>query len=202
MLRNSIVGILATLIFVFASIAKPVNDQSAPGFSGVTMTGETISLSDFIGQPVILEWTNHECPYVRKHYISGNMQKTQRATTEAGAVWISIISSAPGEQGHVSAEQAQRLTTERGVYADHVVLDPEGVIGRLYEAKTTPHMFLIDQSGVLKYQGAIDDKPSANPRSLDGATNHVLGAWSEFVDGEEINLAQTKPYGCSVKYAD
>ncbi|MBO6503576.1 MAG: redoxin domain-containing protein [Kordiimonadaceae bacterium] len=201
MVKKLIVGIAVTLAATFAIAAKPVNDQSAPGFTGVTMTGETISLADFRGQPVILEWTNHECPYVRKHYGSGNMQKTQRAVTEAGAIWISIISSAPGEQGFVGAEEAQRLTAERGVYADHVILDPEGEIGRLYEAKTTPHMFLIDQESVLKYQGAIDDKPSANPRSLEGATNHVLSAWAEFSAGEEIKTAQTKPYGCSVKYA-
>lgn len=202
MLKQLIAGMAATVALAFAAVAKPVNDQPAPSFSGVTITGEVINLSDFRGQPVVLEWTNHECPYVRKHYGSGNMQKTQRALTEAGAVWVSIISSAPGEQGYVNAAEAQRLTAERGVYADHVVLDPEGLIGRAYEAKTTPHMFLIDKEGVLKYQGAIDDKPSANPRSLEGATNHVLAAWAEFADGKQISMAQTKPYGCSVKYAE
>lgn len=201
MLKKMMVGLAATFVVAVSVIAQPVNDQPAPGFSGMTMTGQSISLSDFRGQSVILEWTNHECPYVRKHYGSGNMQKTQRTLTEAGAVWISIISSAPGEQGHVSADEAQRLTAERGVYADHVILDPDGSIGRLFEAKTTPHMFLIDPDGVIKYQGAIDDKPSANPRSLEGATNHVLAAWEEFEAGEKINLSQTKPYGCSVKYA-
>lgn len=201
MLKGLIAGIVATVAVAGIAVGKPVNNQPAPAFSGLTMQGETISLSDFRGKPVVLEWTNHECPYVKKHYGSGNMQKTQRALTEAGAVWISIISSAPGEQGHVTAADALRLTAERGVYADHVVLDPDGTIGRLYEAKTTPHMFLINQDGVLEYQGAIDDKPSANPRSLEGATNHVLAAWGDFAGGNDIAVAQTKPYGCSVKYA-
>lgn len=192
----------AAIVTSAAVFAAPINGEAAPAFSGVTMTGETISLADFQGKPVILEWTNHECPYVKKHYGSGNMQKTQRSTTEDGAVWISIISSAPGEQGSVSAEQAQALTTERGVYANHVVLDPEGTIGRLYEAKTTPHMFLIDEQSILQYQGAIDDKPSANPGSLDGATNYVLTAWAEFKADESISVDQTKPYGCSVKYSN
>ena len=201
MLKGLIAGIAATIAVAGMAVGKPVNNQPAPAFSGVTMQGEAISLSDFRGTPVVLEWTNHECLYVKKHYGSGNMQKTQRALTEAGAVWISIVSSAPGEQGHVTATEAQRLTAERGVYADHIILDPDGTIGRLYEAKTTPHMFLINQSGILEYQGAIDDKPSANPRSLEGATNHVLAAWGDFSEGNDIAVAQTKPYGCSVKYA-
>ncbi len=194
-----------SILFVFwlfggGASAVPVNDQPAPVFTGITMTGEPISLADFIGTPVVLEWTNHECPYVRKHYTSGNMQKTQRALTEDGAIWISIISSAPGQQGYVEAAQAQELTTSRGVYADHVILDPTGEIGRLYAAKTTPHMFLIDANGVLKYQGAIDDKPSSNIRSLDGATNHVLAAWQQLRSQQAITVPRTKAYGCSVKY--
>lgn len=184
------------------AFAAPVNGKAAPDFSGTAMTGAEISLSDFRGKPVVLEWTNHECPYVRKHYNSGNMQKTQRSLTEDGAVWISIISSAPGKQGHVTAAEALELTTTRGSYADHVILDPEGSIGRLYEAKTTPHMFIIDDVGVLQYQGAIDDIPSASPRSLDDATNLVLAGWRQWRAGDAISQAQTKPYGCTVKYAD
>lgn len=201
-MKQSLVSLILMCLFGAGAAASPTNGELAPDFTGLTMTGEEIRLSDYRGQPVVLEWTNHECPYVRKHYGSGNMQKTQRALTEDGAVWISIVSSAPGKQGHVTAAQAQRLTAERGVYADLVILDPEGEIGRLYAAKTTPHMFIIDDSGVLQYQGAIDDKPSANPRSLEGAKNHVLAAWTELQSGDTVSEPQTKPYGCSVKYPD
>lgn len=198
--KGFFIAVAACIGLSGAAVAMPVNGEQAPAFTGKTMTGETISLADFHGRPVVLEWTNHECPYVRKHYNSGNMQKTQRALTEAGAVWISIISSAPGKQGYVTAAKAQELTASRGVYADHVILDPEGTIGRLYAAKTTPQMFLIGEAGTLQYQGAIDDRPSANPKSLDGATNYVLAAWNAWRAGGSISDAQTKPYGCTVKY--
>lgn len=183
-----------------AASAAPVNEQAAPEFVGETMEGAGISLSQFRGRPVVLEWTNHQCPYVKKHYNSGNMQKTQRALTEEGAIWISVISSAPGKQGYVNAAEAQRLTTTRGAYATHVILDPEGKIGRLYGAKTTPHMFLIDEKGILKYQGAIDDIPSASQRTLKDAKNLVLAAWGDMKAGRAVSQAQTKPYGCTVKY--
>lgn len=199
-MKNVMISMFTVVLVNLGISAAPINGQSAPDFTGTTMTGDTISLSDFVGTPVVLEWTNHECPYVRKHYGSGNMQKTQRELTEGGAVWISIVSSAPGEQGNVTPEQAQELTASRGSYADHVILDPEGKIGRLYEAKTTPHMFLISEEGTLMYQGAIDDIPSASVRSLDKATNLVLAAWDEFKAGKPITEAQTQPYGCSVKY--
>ncbi len=200
MFRLVIKAIALTGIWTLAVAAAPVNGELAPQFSGKTMTGEFISLEQYRGKPVVLEWTNHECPYVRKHYNSGNMQRTQRELTEDGATWISIVSSAPGKQGHVTADEAQKLTTERASYADVVVLDPDGDIGRLFAAKTTPHMFLIDESGVLVYQGAIDDKPSANPKSLEGAQNYILSAWEQFNEGTPIAAANTKPYGCSVKY--
>lgn len=196
-----LIAFFSALVFVTVGLnARPINGEPAPAFKGLTMLGETIHLSDFVGKPVVLEWTNHECPYVRKHYGSGNMQRTQRTITEQGAVWISIVSSAPGKQGFVTASEAQRLTAERGAYVDHVVLDPSGEIGRLYEAKTTPQMFIIDEDGIVRYQGAIDDRPSANRRSLEGATNYVLAAWSALRSGERVGAANTKPYGCSVKY--
>jgi peroxiredoxin len=184
------------------AVAEPVVGKEAPLFEGLTSSGETVSLQSFRGKPVMLEWTNHECPYVKKHYESGNMQRTQESLTKDGVTWISIISSAPGEQGYVSAEQANTLSQSRGVYADYVVLDPDGTIGRKYNAKTTPHMFLIDADGVLQYMGAIDDKPSARPSSLEGATNYALAAWQSLKAGEPIEETSTKPYGCSVKYAE
>jgi len=205
-MKTSISKILAlcSLSFglTFTVAAEPVVGKEAPLFEGITSGGESISLESLRGKPVMLEWTNHDCPYVRKHYESGNMQRTQERLTKDGVTWISIISSAPGEQGYVSAEQANALSQNRGVYADYVVLDPEGTIGRKYNAKTTPHMFLIDADGVLQYMGAIDDKPSARASSLEGATNYALAAWQSLKAGEPIEETSTKPYGCSVKYAE
>lgn len=178
----------------------PMPGKPAPDFSGLLTTGETVTLSDLKGKPVILEWTNHDCPYVRKHYSSGNMQRTQRAMTEDGVTWISIISSAPGKQGYVDAEEAEDLSTSRGAYNDMLVLDPSGEIGRLYGAKTTPQMFLIDADGILQYMGAIDNRPSTRKSSLEGATNYALQAWEQLKSGKAVTPSSTKPYGCSVKY--
>ncbi|SDD67856.1 redoxin domain-containing protein [Kordiimonas lacus] len=178
----------------------PTPGKPAPDFTGVLTTGETVTLSDLRGKPVMLEWTNHDCPYVRKHYSSGNMQQTQRALTEAGVIWISVISSAPGKQGHVTAAEADQLSESRGTYNDMLVLDPSGEIGRLYDAKTTPQMFLIDTEGTLQYMGAIDDRPSTRASSLEGASNYALQAWQQLAAGEAVTPNSTQPYGCSVKY--
>lgn len=182
------------------AMAAPEIDAAAPAFTGQTSTGETISLSDFAGETVVLEWTNDGCPFVQKHYETGNMQATQKAVADKGGIWISVISSAPGKQGHADAARAQVLTDTRGARPDYVVLDPSGEIGRLYAAKTTPHMFVIDQAGVLRYDGAIDDQPSANHATVEGATNFALAAFDAVAAGEPVTTAQTKPYGCSVKY--
>ncbi len=191
----------AFIAYICLTASGPVNGKVAPDFTLPSSTGAMVSLKAFRGTPVILEWSNHDCPFVRKHYGAGNMQRLQRQLTEAGAVWLTIISSAPGQQGHVDAEEAERLTHERGAYPSHVLLDPDGTVGTAYRARTTPHMYLIDENGVLLYQGAIDDKPSARRESLDGATNYVLAAWDAYQSGEAIDPAQTKPYGCTVKYA-
>ena len=186
--------------FLYVSADTPVVGKPAPAFTAIDSNGHTVHLSDYLGQPVMLEWTNHECPYVKKHYDSGNMQRTQRALTEDGVVWLSIISSAPEKQGYVSAEEANHLTASRGAYASSVLLDPTGAVGTAYEAKTTPHMFLIDEKGILQYMGAIDDKPSARKSSLEGATNYALAAWESLKNAEPIKVTSSKPYGCSVKY--
>ncbi|WP_262695234.1 redoxin domain-containing protein [Kordiimonas aquimaris] len=199
-MKKTLISLLIVAISSFSAFAAPVSGQKAPEFSGKTMTGETISLSDFVGKPVVLEWTNHECPYVGKHYNSGNMQKTQRALTEEGAVWISIASSAPGKHGYITADLAQELTTSRGSYTNHFILDPEGTIGRMYNATSTPHMYIIDEKGTLVYQGAIDDIPSASVRSLPKATNLVLQAWKELKAGEPVSEPHTSSYGCAIKY--
>jgi len=195
-----IIAVLLCIAWPAAVIASPVPGKPAPAFSGMDSKGQKVSLSDFRGKRVILEWTNKDCPYVRKHYSSGNMQRLQRALTEDGAVWISVISSAPGKQGYLSPEEAEEVAAREGSYADHIILDPDGIIGRAYGARTTPHMFLIDTDGTLRYMGAIDDRPSTRKASLDGATNYVMSAWSALKDGKPVSPASTKPYGCSVKY--
>lgn len=194
----------ATALTLAAFAAERANAADtgapAPGFTGQTAAGGTVSLSDFAGETVILEWTNHDCPYVRKHYDGDNMQALQARAAEEGVTWIQIISSAPGKQGHVSAERALELNEERGAAPAHVILDESGEIGRAYEARTTPHMYLIDEAGVLRYAGAIDDRNSADPASLEGATNYVALAMDAMGEGAEIDPDRTAPYGCSVKY--
>lgn len=172
----------------------------APRFSLLSAEGDEINLEDYLGKPVILEWTNHECPYVQKHYNGGNMQRIQRKLTEEGAVWLSIISSAPGNQGYVSASEAQNIAARKGSYASKILFDPAGTVGRLYKARTTPQMVMIDAAGKLRYYGAIDDQPSVNPQSLKGANTYILDAWDALVENKPINPSFTTPYGCSIKY--
>jgi alkyl hydroperoxide reductase subunit AhpC len=183
-----------------AAIAAPQIGEPAPAFTGINTKGETISLSDYAGQKVVLEWTNHDCPFVVKHYGSGNMQRTQATLTEGGYAWLTIISSAPGKQGHVSPAKADELTASRGAYTDHVILDPDGTIGHAYEAKTTPHMFIIDEQQVLQYMGAIDSIRSARQSDIPKATNYVLAAHQAIESGEPVTETSTRAYGCSVKY--
>lgn len=173
----------------------------APAFSGLASNGEMISLDQFGGKILVLEWTNEGCPYVKKHYQGGAMQASQKSLADdRDVVWISVISSAPGKQGHKSAAEANALTAAHGGAPDYILLDESGDIGRAYSAKTTPHMFVIDGSGIVQYNGAIDDKPSANPASLEGATNYTLAAITAIKAGQQPDPARTRPYGCSVKY--
>lgn len=201
-MKSCLATILTVVLLTTGAMAAPVPGRPAPDFSGVTARGETITLADFAGKPVILEWTNHDCPFVRKHYGTGNMQRLQSKLTEAGAVWISVISSAPGEQGHVSADEAIDIATRNASWATHIVLDPEGTIGRLYEAKTTPHMFLIAPDGHIAFMGAIDDQPSTRHETVEGAENYLLAAWQSLAAGEPVADPATKPYGCKVYYGD
>ncbi len=184
------------------ALAAPDVGQMAPQFDGTDTNGETFSLADYQGQTVILEWTNHGCPYVKKHYETGNMQDLQTAAASDDIVWVSIISSAPGKQGHVDGDQANALTAEREASPARVLLDPDGTIGRLYEAKTTPHMYIIDEEGVLRYMGAIDDQPTARKSSVEGAKNYVTQALADMAAGEPVAEPETTAYGCDVKYAD
>lgn len=171
----------------------------APAFSAPDTTGATRSLSEFAGKTVVLEWTNHDCPFVRKHYDSDNMQQLQREAAAQGVVWLSVISSAPGKQGHVSASEADALTQSRNAAPAAVLLDPQGTMGRAYGAKTTPHMYVI-KDGALVYQGGIDNRNSASQASLEGAVNYVRLALADIAGGRPVGTASSAPYGCSVKY--
>ncbi|HYN77005.1 MAG TPA: thioredoxin family protein [Lamprocystis sp. (in: g-proteobacteria)] len=174
--------------------------QPAPPFALADTAGKTWSLADLKGKKVILEWTNDGCPYVRKHYGGGNMQALQREATAAGTVWLTVISSAPGTEGHVTPAEADRLTTERKAAPTAVLLDPTGTLGHAYGAKTTPHLFVIDAAGTLVYMGGIDDRPTADPADIPGARNYVRQAMADLDAGRPLADPVTRPYGCSVKY--
>lgn len=195
-------SVFTTLLFIVATTAGAALriGEPAPEFTGIDTRGKTHTLSDFRGTPVILEWTNHDCPYVRKHYNSGNMQQQQQAAIGKGAVWLSIISSAPGKQGHVTPAQADALTVQRKAAPSAVILDENGDIGRLYGARTTPHMYIIDAAGKLAYMGGIDSIPSSNPADIGKATQYVVPALTQVIDGKPVASSVTRPYGCSVKY--
>lgn len=172
----------------------------APDFTLKDIYGRSHSLSDYRGKYVVLEWTNYECPFVKKHYNSFNMQELQRKLTAEGVVWLSINSSAPGKQGHFSPAEWQRLSHEKGVVATAILLDSDGRVGRAYGAKTTPHMFVIDPQGSVIYQGAIDSIPSTDTADIPIAKNYVVQALKEARAGEPVSQPSTQPYGCSVKY--
>jgi peroxiredoxin len=197
--RPIVLLVLAFAMPVLAGAAPRVGEP-APDFNGTDTSGKTWTLAGLRGTPVILEWTNHDCPYVKKHYGSGNMQALQAEAAEAGYTWLSVISSAPGKQGHVSPAEADALTSSRNAVPAAVLLDPDGTIGRAYGARTTPHMFIIDEKGTLVYMGGIDDRPTSDPADIDGATNYVRAAMADRAAGKPVAQPATRPYGCSVKY--
>lgn len=198
-IASVIAALLAGTLAVPASAAPEVG-QPAPAFSGTDTDGKVWSLDELQGEPVILEWTNHDCPYVQKHYGAGNMQALQREATADGYLWLSVISSAPGKQGHVSAGKADELTASRDAAPTAVLLDESGAIGRAYGAQTTPHMFIIDDAGTLVYMGGIDNRPTSDPADIEGAENYVRMALADLAAGEPVQRPVTRPYGCSVKY--
>jgi peroxiredoxin len=183
-----------------ATAAKPEVGAPAPAFTGTTAKGDRLSLAQYRGRTVILEWTNHECPYVRKHYGADNMQALQKAATAGGAVWLTVISSAPGTQGYLEGAKALKVAADKGAAPSAIVLDPEGTIGRLYDARTTPHMYIVDADGRLVYKGGIDDRPTSNPADIATATNYVKVAMAELADGKPVSTPSTRAYGCSIKY--
>jgi peroxiredoxin len=175
---------------------------AAPEFTLSDAAGTPHALSDYRGKFVVLEWFNNECPFVRKHYDSGNMQMLQAAATAKGVVWLTIASSAPGKQGHLTPQAATQVIQQRQAKQTALLLDADGAVGRRYGAKTTPHVFIINPEGVMIYAGALDDHPSFDPADPPKATNYVRQALDEAMTGKPVSVASTRPYGCSVKYAD
>jgi peroxiredoxin len=176
--------------------------QMAPAFSLVAADGKTVTLESLRGKTVVLEWTNHDCPYVRKHYDAGNMQTQQKEAAAAGVVWLQVISSAPGKQGFVDAATARNLNLKRSATPANTLLDTSGQVGKAYGARTTPHMYVINAQGTMVYQGGIDSIASARTEDIPKAEQHVRVALSELAAGKPVAKPVSKPYGCSVKYAD
>ncbi|MGD2122220.1 MAG: thioredoxin family protein [Gemmatimonadota bacterium] len=203
--------IMVALFFLTALAAAPASHAAgqmqdpeigaaAPAFTLPDTYGNEHSLSDYSGNWVILEWLNYGCPFVQKHYSSGNMQKLQEEYRDQGVIWFSVVSSAPGEQGYYEPSEMNAKNEENGNRATAVLLDPEGMVGRAYGAKTTPQMYVINPEGVLLYNGAIDDKPSSRLSDIEGAKNYLVQAMDEARSGQEVSQPTTQPYGCSVKY--
>jgi hypothetical protein len=197
------VALSAGALIAFSAEASPAEPGAqAPDFTGTTAGGEKVSLSDFSGQTVILEWTNDGCPFVQKHYSEppGSMQSLQMRAEAEDIVWLQVISSKPGAQGHVDGEKARQINAGRNASPTHVILDPSGDIGRLYNAKTTPQMFVIKADSDIAYGGAIDSIPSARIEDIEKADNYVTAALDSVQAGDPVEVASSRPYGCSVKY--
>jgi peroxiredoxin len=184
---------------LYAADVPPVG-SAAPDFSAPDANGKTQSLAEYKGKYVVLEWFNPECPFVKKHYGGGNMQKLQEEYTGKGVVWLTIDSNAPGTEGNITAEQAKKIMDSWKTKQTALVLDPESKVAKLYGAKNTPNMVIINPEGKIVYEGAIDSKASPNPADIPSSTNYVKSALDESLAGKPISNAQTKPYGCSVKY--
>lgn len=197
---------MRTLIFslcVFASLslqATVSTGSAAPDFTLTATDGATHSLSDFKGKYVVLEWTNHHCPFVVKHYDSGNMQSLQDEFTEDGVVWLQIVSSAEGKQGYVTPEEGQSLRESKEMNSTAMLMDASGKVGRMYDARTTPHMYLIDPEGKLIYQGAIDSIKSTRISDIEKATNYLEAAYKSAKAEASISDPTTVAYGCGIKY--
>lgn len=191
----AILALSASVAFAAPEIGKP-----APDFTLKDASGKEVKLSDYKGKYVVLEWVNFGCPFVKKHYGSGSMQALQKELTGKGAVWLSINSSAEGKQGYFPKDEVAAAVKANGSHATDYLLDTSGTVGKLYDAVTTPDMYLINPEGVLIYKGAIDDRPSPDPATLAGATNYVKIAFEEASSGKAVSNPSTKSYGCSVKY--
>lgn len=194
----------AAVVLVLSPIvrAAPTVGQAAPAFTATDASGQKVALDQYRGKTVVLEWTNYECPYVKKHYDSGSMQALQKEATGNGVVWLQVVSSAPGQQGYVTTANADKLVVkDRSASVTRLLLDPAGTLGHQYAAKTTPHMYIVDATGKLVYMGGIDDKPTASQADLKGARNYVRAALADIAANRPVATPVSRPYGCSVKYA-
>jgi peroxiredoxin len=200
--RSVLLGSVALSLLPTAALAlgSPELGKPAPTFIASDSNGKSWSLADLKGKVVVLETTNHDCPYVGKHYRSGNMQTQQREAAARGVVWLTVAASAPGEEGYVTADQANKLTVSRHAAPAAVLLDPRSKIARAYGATVTPHMYIIDAAGVLVYKGGIDSIPSADVDDIPRAEQYVRVALGEVLAGKPVKDASTRPYGCSLKY--
>jgi hypothetical protein len=203
MLNRRIAGlVLPGIVGLLTATAWAVQPGSpAPDFTATDTHGQTHTLAQYQGKYVVLEWHNRECPFTRKHYASGNMQRLQREWTAKGVIWFTVISSAPGQQGFMTADQENAFLQKVNASPTAVLLDPTGQLGHLYGAKCTPHMFVISPAGILIYDGAIDDKPTTDEEDIASAHNYVSAALQEAMAGKPVSTPATPPYGCSVKYA-
>jgi glutathione peroxidase-family protein len=195
-----ILSVFFAIALTASVYASPEVGKRAPDFTLTDLSGRKHELSDLKGKFVVLEWVNFGCPFVRKHYGSENMQKLQKEVVDKGVVWLSICSSALGKQGNESPDAAKSGLARFGSAATAYLVDADGKVGRLYKAKTTPEMFVINPEGVLIYAGAIDDKPTPDPSTVAGSNNYVEAALNEATSGKSVSVPSTKPYGCSVKY--
>lgn len=194
--------IAAACVLAASGVHAGVVGQPAPAFTAVDAAGKPVSLSEFKGRTVVIEWTNPGCPFVRKHYDSANMQTTQKDAVAKGVVWLTVNSTARDASDYKPPADMAVWMTQQGAKATATLMDTDGKVGRLYAAKTTPHMYVIDDKGTLVYAGAIDSKPSANPADVKTATNHVAAALAETLAGKPVTVSSTRPYGCSIKYGD
>lgn len=198
-MKKALFMLFATMAIANAEVSI---GQAAPDFTLTNCAGKKVSLSDYKGKVVVLEWINHGCPFVAKHYGSGNMQKLQADATAKGVVWLSICSSAPGKQGYATPADASKKCAETQSAATAFLIDESGEVGKTYGAKVTPEMYVIDAKGALVYHGAIDDKKSTNPGDIAGAKNYVAAALDEVLAGKPVSTSKTDAYGCSVKYGN
>jgi hypothetical protein len=190
------------LVLVSSCVLAITPGSQAPNFKGTDSNGVAHTLSQYRGKYVVLEWANKGCPFDQKHYLSGNMESLQKEWTGKGIIWLSVISSAPGEQGNVTATEENQYLKTMKASPTAALLDPEGTIGHLYQAKTTPHIFVIDPTGKLIYQGAIDDKATTELADVKTAHNYLNDALNSAMAGKPVATSSTRPYGCSVKYKD
>jgi len=194
-------ALLAALAFTAPLLAAPASvGTPAPEFSATDSKGQKHSLSEFKGKTVVLEWNNPECPFVKKHYGAGNMQKQQAGATSAGVVWLTVNSGAKGKQGYMDGPAADAFVQKAGAKPTAYLLDADGAVGKAYGARTTPHMYVIDGQGTLRYAGGIDSVPSSDPDDIKGATQYVNQALTELSAGKPVSVSTSQPYGCSVKY--